>query len=89
MKKRIVFIKELSEILGDVSVSSIRSHLQRKNFQAVPRPIYLGRRLAWSIDTIEKFIAMKETEAAELGKGSARTKGRPRKSFTQQGKERI
>lgn len=81
MKKRIVFIKELSEILGGMSVSSIRSHLQRKNFQAVPRPIYLGRRLAWSLEIIEEFISMKEAQAQQETDRSSQNNGpgRPKK----------
>lgn len=63
MKKRVIGINELSVCL-DISVAGIRAHLQRDT-GAVPKPFKLGRKLAWTLDMIESFLAKKELEAAE------------------------
>jgi predicted DNA-binding transcriptional regulator AlpA len=83
MTKRILSIDDLAELMN-TTVFSIRSNLQRKNYRAVPRPMRLGRRLAWSAGMIEEFIRSREAEATEQSKGDDREPGRPRKSFDEQ-----
>jgi len=55
-------IFELSAILGK-TVASIQAYLHRENFEAVPPPVRLGRRLAWPVTTTDAWI-QKKTEAA-------------------------
>lgn len=67
MKKRVVFIKEFSEIMG-MSESAVRSHLQRATYEkdgigVLPRPFHLGRKLAWTTDMISNFLLNKEEKA--------------------------
>jgi len=60
--KRFYNIEELSIILGK-SIASIHGHLARKQFDAVPPPIKLGRRLAWHADSVDDWI---EAKAAQI-----------------------
>jgi predicted DNA-binding transcriptional regulator AlpA len=58
MSKLLYNVNELSAILG-FTVSAIHAHLARKNFDAVPPPIRLGRRLAWSTEAVDLWLAEK------------------------------
>lgn len=62
VEKRFYNIEELSTILGK-SIASVHAHLARKQFDAVPPPIKLGRRLAWVVDAVEAWIAQKVNQA--------------------------
>ena len=64
MQKRLYNINELASILG-FTVPAIHAHLARKNYSAVPPPFRLGRRLAWSVQSIDSFIENKMKEAEE------------------------
>ena len=81
---------KLAEELG-CTVSSIYNHIHRKNFNAIPRPIRLGRKLIWPREAVEEWLEnkMKESEGEKthtpkMGLGK---KGRPTK--TEQRKRRI
>lgn len=74
-------INELSIILG-FTVAAIHGHLARKNFEAVPPPIKLGRRLAWPKEVLDEWLQEKVEEAAADAtqfSSEKRRRGRPRK----------
>ena len=58
MQKAFYNISEMAAILG-LTPAAIYAHLSRKNFEAVPPPVYLGRRLAWPVMPSEEWIAQK------------------------------
>lgn len=58
MQKRIYNINELASILG-FTVPAVHAHLARKNYDAVPPPFRLGRRLAWSVEAVDNWLAEK------------------------------
>jgi len=82
MSKLLYNVNELSAILG-FTVSAIHAHLARKNFDAVPPPIRLGRRLAWSVAAVNLWLAEKVQCASANRPPQAdpqnRPVGRPRK----------
>ena len=55
---RLMQIEELSEKLG-FSVASIKAHLQRRNFDAIPPPIRLGRKRCWVEEAVDAWIDAK------------------------------
>ncbi len=57
-------ISKLAEIL-DCSISSIYSHIGRKNWDAVPKPMYRGRRLAWLQCDVDEWLLNKAGRAQE------------------------
>lgn len=57
-ERRVYLISDLSRILG-LSVSAIHSHLSRRNYKAIPPPIYIGRRLAWPKSVVDEWIEAK------------------------------
>lgn len=86
IQKRFYNIAELSTILGK-SIAAINGHLARKQFDAVPPPIKLGRRLAWLVDSVETWIEEKAAQAAAEVKDKrycselpAKRRGRPTKN---------
>lgn len=64
VQKMIYDINDLSSILG-FSVSSIHAHLARKNYEAVPPPFRLGRKLAWSVKAVDAFLEEKMHQAEQ------------------------
>jgi predicted DNA-binding transcriptional regulator AlpA len=62
MMKAFYSINEMAAMLG-LTVASIQAHLHRKNFEAVPPPVHLGRRLAWPAEVTETWVRQR-TEAA-------------------------
>jgi predicted DNA-binding transcriptional regulator AlpA len=62
VQKRSYNIQELATILGK-SVSAIHGHLARKQFDAVPPPMRLGRRLAWLVESVDGWIDAKAAQA--------------------------
>jgi len=84
--RRFYNIEELSIILGK-SIASIHGHLARKQFDAVPPPIKLGRRLAWQVESVDEWIDAKAAQAGIRTKSSlahalppVRRRGRPTKA---------
>lgn len=84
MQKRLYNINELAELLG-FTVPAIHAQLARKNFEAVPPPIKLGRRLAWPVELLEEWLASKIAKAnphPSEGPTECPRRGRPRKTRT-------
>jgi predicted DNA-binding transcriptional regulator AlpA len=63
VQKRFYNIEEVSTILGK-SIAAVHGHLARKQFDAVPPPMKLGRRLAWLVDSVDAWIDEKALQAA-------------------------
>ena len=63
VQKRFYNIEEVSTILGK-SIAAVHGHLARKQFDAVPPPMKLGRRLAWLVDSVDAWIEQKAFQAA-------------------------
>lgn len=85
LEKKFYNIEEMSAILGK-SIASIYGHLARKQFDAVPMPMKLGRRLAWLVTGVDEWVLGKVAEAEERQraymehmKAPVRRRGRPRK----------
>lgn len=88
MIKAFYNINEMAAILG-MTVASIYGHLARKNFDAVPPPVYLGRRLAWPTETSDAWIKNKIEKSLtkmENKQNTPHKKGRPTKAETRQKK---
>ncbi|MDR2891533.1 MAG: transcriptional regulator [Deltaproteobacteria bacterium] len=64
VQKRFYNIQEIATILGK-SVAAIHGHLNRKQFDAVPPPMRLGRRLAWLVESVDAWIDAKAAQAAQ------------------------
>ena len=62
VQKRFYNIQEIATILGK-SVAAIHGHLARKQFDAVPPPMRLGRRLAWLVESVDSWIEAKADTA--------------------------
>ncbi|MDR2819793.1 MAG: transcriptional regulator [Desulfovibrio sp.] len=85
VQKRFYNIQELATILGK-SVSAIHGHLARKQFDAVPPPMRLGRRLAWLVESVDGWIDAKAAQAVVQAeeyrivmRAPAKQRGRPTK----------
>ncbi len=80
MQKAFYNINEMAAKLG-MTAAAIYAHLSRKNFEAVPPPVYLGRRLAWPVVPSEEWIARKSETVANYGDNCKPHKlGRPPKA---------
>jgi predicted DNA-binding transcriptional regulator AlpA len=86
VQKRFYNIQELATILGK-SVAAIHGHLNRKQFDAVPPPMRLGRRLAWLVESVDGWIDAKAAQAAQQAEdcisamhAPVRRRGRPTKA---------
>jgi len=84
--QRFYNISELSIILGK-SIASIHGHLARKQFDAVPPPIKLGRRLAWPVDGVDAWIAEKAMGRHNRPQTPTKRRGRPKKTKGNGGNE--
>jgi predicted DNA-binding transcriptional regulator AlpA len=96
VQKRFYNIQELATILGK-SVAAIHGHLARKQFDAVPPPMRLGRRLAWLVEFVDSWIEAKADRAVAQAEESMRVlstkvhaskRGRPTKAETK-ARERL
>lgn len=86
VQKRFYNIEELSTILGK-SIAAVHGHLARKQFDAVPPPMKLGRRLAWLVESVDAWIEQKALQAAAQSeeyqnfmKAAPKKRGRPTKA---------
>jgi len=84
--QRFYNIEELSTILGK-SIAAVHGHLARKQFDAVPPPMKLGRRLAWLVEAVDAWIDakaaqadIKTMDASYRAVPPVRRRGRPTKS---------
>ncbi len=65
-ERKFYYIEDMAAILGK-SAMAIHGHLARKQYDAVPPPMKLGRRLAWLIVEVDEWINSKSAVAkAEL-----------------------
>ncbi len=64
MEQKFYTINEMASILG-LTVSAIHGHLNRGNYDAVPSPIRLGRRLAWPVQLVDEWLQAKIEHAQE------------------------
>jgi len=86
--QRFYYIEDMAELLGK-SATSIYAHLGRKQYDAVPPPMRLGRRLVWLVEAVDEWISIKakfakvelERQMQELQAPSKR-RGRPTKAET-------
>jgi len=86
VEKKFYNIDEMSAILGK-SIASIYGHLARKQFDAVPMPMKLGRRLAWLVTGVDEWVDGKIREVERqaekyeehISSSVVRRRGRPRK----------
>jgi predicted DNA-binding transcriptional regulator AlpA len=85
-EKRFYNIEEMSILLGK-SIAAIHGHLARKQYDAVPPPMKLGRRLAWLVSAVDVWIEAKSVHVArqieaykEYMQAPARRRGRPPKA---------
>jgi predicted DNA-binding transcriptional regulator AlpA len=87
MHTRLLGINELADILG-ITAPAIHAHLARRNFDAVPPPIKLGRRLVWPEVVLKEWLDDKIASAQERIAMATdepepdRRPGRPRKTRT-------
>lgn len=86
VQKRFYNIQEIATILGK-TVSAIHGHLTRKQYDAVPPPMRLGRRLAWLVEAVDAWIDAKAAHAAKQAEDCtiavrepAKRRGRPTKA---------
>ena len=85
VQKRFYNIEELSTILGK-SIAAVHGHLARKQFDAVPPPMKLGRRLAWLVESVDAWIEQKALQAAQseeyqnFVQAAPKKRGRPTKA---------
>lgn len=86
VQKRFYNIEELSTILGK-SIAAVHGHLARKQFDAVPPPMKLGRRLAWLVEAVDAWIEQKALQAAARSEeyqnvipATPKKRGRPTKA---------
>ena len=86
VQKRFYNIEELSTILGK-SIAAVHGHLARKQFDAVPPPMKLGRRLAWLVESVDAWIDQKALQAAAQSEehqnfmlAAPKRRGRPTKA---------
>lgn len=86
VQKRFYNVEELATILGK-SIAAVHSHLARKQFDAVPPPMKLGRRLAWLVDSVDDWIEQKALQASAQSEehhnfmqAAPKKRGRPTKA---------
>ncbi|MDR1988233.1 MAG: transcriptional regulator [Candidatus Peribacteria bacterium] len=84
--QRFYYIEDMAELLGK-SVVSIHGHLARKQYDAVPPPMRLGRRLVWLVEAVDEWIGIKvDLARAELREqmktiqDAPKKRGRPTKA---------
>ena len=86
VQKRFYNIEEMSIILGK-SIAAVHGHLSRKQYDAVPPPMKLGRRLAWLVDSVNAWIDQKSLQATaqseehqKIMHAAPKKRGRPTKA---------
>lgn len=82
-------IGELASLLS-TTVPAVQAHLARRNYEAVPPPIHLGKRLAWPVHGVSEWVEQKIAQSkfyAAVASASndemtlpRRKRGRPRKT---------
>lgn len=86
MAPQIIGIRKLAEML-DCSVASIYSHIARKNWDAIPAPIRIGKRLAWLQTSVDDWFASKLLLAAKTSQHEPSVcRSAPKTGATEQGR---
>jgi predicted DNA-binding transcriptional regulator AlpA len=78
MDKLVYTPAELATALGYGSEHAIYQHVHKRNYDAIPPPIRLGRRLVWSVETVREWLAAKSSPKNSQIE-QKRKRGRPRK----------
>jgi predicted DNA-binding transcriptional regulator AlpA len=79
LPQRFYYIDDMAELLGK-SVVSIHGHLARKQYNAVPPPMRLGRRLVWLVEAVNEWIDIKlDLARAELREQMKEIQSTPKK----------
>lgn len=65
--QKLLNIGELADFLG-FTVAAVSAHLHRKNWDAVPKPIKLGRRLAWPVERCSPGSGTRSRPAMSKGR---------------------
>jgi len=81
LAKAVFNVNELAEVLGSTP-AAIHAHLSRKNFDAVPPPIRLGRRLVWVKAEVEQWLRQRIDESHRQNADARKVRGRPPKKRT-------
>jgi len=77
--QRFYYINDMAELLGK-SVVAIHAHLARKQYDAVPPPMRLGRRLVWLVEAVDEWINIKVAHAkTELEEQMSQIQATPKK----------
>jgi predicted DNA-binding transcriptional regulator AlpA len=76
--QKLLNIGELADFLG-FTVAAVSAHLHRKNWDAVPKPIKLGRRLAWPVEDVQAWVRDKIQARDEQRSFLSSRAGRPRR----------
>ena len=76
MQQAVMYVVDMAKYLG-MSETAIRAHLTRKNYNAVPKPIYLGKRIAWRKQDVDEWLKQKSNINKYNEKGVI---GRPKKT---------
>ena len=71
--QKVMYVPDLAGYLG-MTESSIRTHLSRCNWNAVPPPIRLGGRIAWIRDDVDDFLQQKSAQANKIKKNGNRSR---------------
>lgn len=80
MRQKIIYTHDLALFMG-LSEAAVRSHIQRRSWpQAIPPPFRIGKKWAWSLHDIEKWVSAKTKQTETSTKWpNNRKRGRPRK----------
>jgi predicted DNA-binding transcriptional regulator AlpA len=79
LTQKFYYIEDMAKILGKTA-AAIHGHLARKQYDAVPPPIRLGRKLAWLVEAVDEWISAKVSFAkAELEKQMQQIQAPPKR----------
>lgn len=80
MEQAVMYVPDVARYLG-LTETSVRTHVYRKNWSAVPPPMRLGGRIGWRKEDIDNFLEQKAQleYTTRKAKTSKEGKGRPRK----------
>jgi predicted DNA-binding transcriptional regulator AlpA len=79
LAQRFYYIEDMARILGKTA-AAVHGHLARRQYDAVPPPLRLGRKLAWVMEVVDEWINAKVAFAkVELEKQMQEIKAPPKK----------
>jgi predicted DNA-binding transcriptional regulator AlpA len=78
-KMKVIGRVEAAERLG-MSPQALSCHVSRRNWDAIPKPIMVGRRFKWIEEKLEEWLLERFDESVQSGMQKARRgPGRPPK----------